>query len=226
MTTAWSQPYRLMIILTVVVGMFTGCTSGFQDLDDKMHRKQFKSDYTALENALAAYDEGNFENARTQFKALYMRQCQSKNCPQGEAGGNLLPPDTGKYAMQTIPLPLACGMILPNLHPKMMRSGISTLLDPLIVRLKPENDPRVTKTDTPADRPDAETTASPDVQRDRQLRAEIAALKKKVKHAEQLQLQLNAVAAENRSLREKITALEAIDQNIQKKKTEISAPSE
>jgi hypothetical protein len=37
---------------------------------------------------------------------------------------------------------------------------------------------------------------------------------------------LDKVEAENRTLKDKIKALEAIDQNIRKKKTEIAAPGE
>ncbi|WP_414736128.1 hypothetical protein [Desulfosarcina ovata] len=58
------------------------------------------------------------------------------------------------------------------------------------------------------------------------LKAELAVLKKKAEQTAELQRQLDDVMVENQSLKEKIKALEAIDQNIQKKKTEISAPSE
>ncbi|WP_407924794.1 hypothetical protein [Desulfosarcina ovata] len=58
------------------------------------------------------------------------------------------------------------------------------------------------------------------------LKAELAVLKKKSEQTAELQRQLDDVMVENQSLKEKIKALEAIDQNIQKKKTEISAPSE
>jgi hypothetical protein len=58
------------------------------------------------------------------------------------------------------------------------------------------------------------------------LRNELAAMKQKAAQLPELQQRLNESEAENRVLKEKIKALEAIDQNIQKKKTEISAPSE
>ena len=51
-------------------------------------------------------------------------------------------------------------------------------------------------------------------------------MKKKAEQAAQLQRKLDEVVAENNALKAKIKALETIDQNIQKKKTEISAPSE
>jgi hypothetical protein len=46
------QPCRRMIILTIIVGMLIGCTSVFQNLDDRMHRNRFKLDYEAFEKAL------------------------------------------------------------------------------------------------------------------------------------------------------------------------------
>jgi hypothetical protein len=63
-------------------------------------------------------------------------------------------------------------------------------------------------------------------QENQPLQDELADLKKKAQKTTELQRKLDEVAAENRALKEKIKALEAIDQNIQKKKTEISAPSE
>ena len=51
-------------------------------------------------------------------------------------------------------------------------------------------------------------------------------MKQKAAQLPELQQRLNESEAENSILKEKIKALEAIDQNIQKKKTEISAPSD
>jgi hypothetical protein len=81
--------------------------------------------------------------------------------------------------------------------------------------------------DSPAAQISGDTIVPADRQQDdHQYPPEFSALEKKSAQAAQLQRRLDAVAAENRSLKEKIKALEAIDQNIQKKKTEMAAPSE
>ena len=106
------------------------------------------------------------------------------------------------------------------------------LLDPLIARLTPKRTTRVIEIDSPAAQISGETTVPADrrqgdrQQDDQQHPPEFSALEKKSAQAAQLQRQLDAVVAENRSLKKKIKALEAIDQNIQKKKTEMAAPSE
>ena len=107
------------------------------------------------------------------------------------------------------------------------------LFDQLVVHLTTPPPPQVVETRLPTAEPAAEPAAPADPQPkdkpqgDRQLpAAELAQLKKKAKRSDQLQQRLNQVVAENRTLKEKIKALEAIDQNIQKKKTEIESPGE
>jgi cell division protein FtsB len=98
--------------------------------------------------------------------------------------------------------------------------------------MTPKSTTRVIEIYPPAARTSDETAAPADrLQEDlqsygQQFQTELAALKEKAAQADRLQRQLDAAAAENRSLKEKIKALEAIDQNIQKKKTEMVAPSE
>ena len=103
-----------------------------------------------------------------------------------------------------------------------------SLIDPLIVRMTPKVTTQVVeikpapnqeKPPAPADPP-----ASP--QQLQKLRNELSVMKQKAAQLPELQQRLNESEAENRILKEKIKALEAIDQNIQKKKTEISAPSD
>jgi hypothetical protein len=88
-----------------------------------------------------------------------------------------------------------------------------TLFDPLIDRLS-------ASTGKPSP-----VAMAPDPPK-KQNKTELTALKKKSAQITQLQRQLDAVMAENQILKQKIKALEAIDQNIQKKKTEMAAPSE
>jgi len=236
MVTTWSQTYRLLIILISVVGLFTGCGSVLQDLDDKMHRKRFKSDYEALENALAIYDEGDYESSLTRFNALSTASDNEKITRKAWLGE------------------ICCRLMLANTQADYTtaigmwhdfgKSAFESddawdlvLLDPLIVRMTPKSTTRVIYIQPPAEKIPAEKipaeNATPKEQKDgdreqhdRQLQVELATLKKKVENAAQLQHRLDEAVAENRSLKEKIKALEAIDQNIQKKKTEISAPSE
>ena len=231
MVTTWSQTYRPLIILTIVVGLFTGCASVLQDLDEKMHRKRFKSDYETLENALAIYDEGDYESALTLFNSLSKASDNKKITRKAWLGE------------------ICCRLMLTNTQADYTAAigmwhdfGKSTfenddawdmvLLDPLVVRMTPKSTTRVIYIQPPPEKISAESTTPAEQkdddrkQHDRQLQAELAALKKKVENAAQLQHQMDEVVAENRSLKEKIKALEAIDQNIQKKKTEISAPSE
>ena len=231
MTTEWIQPCRLMVVLMIVLGVLTGCASVFQNIDDKIHRKRFKSDYAALENALAVYDEGDFEKARARFKALSAASAGEKIARKawlGEICCSLMLAKTQADYTATIGMWHEFGKSVPENE----AVWDVALLDPLIVRMTPKNITRMIENHPPAAQISDETAAPPNRQQDgrqqadRQIQAELAILKKKVEDAEQLQRKMDAVVAENRSLKEKIRALEAIDQNIQKKKTEISAPSE
>ncbi|MBC2710055.1 MAG: hypothetical protein HGJ94_03315 [Desulfosarcina sp.] len=226
MTTAWSQPYRLMIILMIVVGILTGCASVLQNLDDKMHRKRFKSDYETLENALSVYDDGDFEMALAQFKGLSTASASKKIARKawlGEICCHLMLANTQAEYTAAIGRWHDFGKSAPEND----NAWDLLLLDPLIVRMTPKSTTRVIEIHPPAEQIPAETATPADRQQDdRQLQAELAALKKKAQHAARLQRRMDEVVAENRSLKEKIKALEAIDQSIQKKKTEISAPSE
>ncbi|MFO7714094.1 hypothetical protein [Desulfosarcina sp.] len=235
-TTAWIQTHRLPLILVMVTGILAGCASVFQGLDDKMHRKQFKSAHEAFERALAVYDEGDFEKALTRFKAISEASASekiSRKALLGQICCRLLLADTqAEYTA-------AIGMWHDFAESTPDDSAVwdLTLLDPLIVRMTPKTTTAVIYINPPAakiaEEPAATEDLQPDTRRqdtqkpdDRELRAEVADLKEKVERAAQLQHQIDEVTAENLLLKEKIKALEAIDQNIQKKKTEISAPSE
>ncbi len=227
MTTTWSHPHRLMTILTIVIGLLTGCASVFQDLDDKMHRKQFKSDYEAFENALAVYDEGNFEKALVQFKALSATSASEKITRKawlGEICCHLMLANTQAQYTVAIGMWHDFGQSVPE------DDWIwdLALLDPLIVRMTPNCTTQVIEIHHPPAAPiPTETEVIPVLPKDdRQLHAELFSLKKKLDQATKLRRQMDEIVAENQSLKEKIKALEAIDQSIQKKKTEISAPSE
>lgn len=241
MTPAWSQSYRLMIILCVVIGLFTGCASVFQDLDDRMHRKRFKSDYESFENALSVYKKGDYEEAMGLFKTISTARTDAELARKawlGEICCRLMTASTPADYTAAIGLWHDFG----NSAADNDDACDMTLLSPVISRRPPKTTTQVIYINPPAAKVPDKTSMSSvgqqdsrkqdsqqldDRQRnDSQLRTEIADLKKKAEQAAQLQHRMDEVLNENRMLKEKIKALEAIDQNIQKKKTEISAPGE
>ncbi|MCB2145656.1 MAG: hypothetical protein KQI81_04225 [Deltaproteobacteria bacterium] len=241
MTPAWSQSYRLMIILIVVASLFTGCASVFQNLDDRMHRKRFKSDYESFENALSVYKNGDYEAAMGLFKTISTARTDAELARKawlGEICCRIMIADTEDDFTAAIGLWHDFGSSAADND----AAWDMTLLDPLISRRPPKSTTQVIYINPPAAKVTDKTSMSAVRQQDsrqqdsrqradrqpddRQLRTEMADLKKKAEQAAQLQHRLDEVLAENRLLKEKIKALEAIDQNIQKKKTEISAPSE
>jgi hypothetical protein len=226
MTTAWRQPFNRMAILIILVGLFSGCTSGFKRFDDRMQRQQFKSDYQSLEKAFAIYDQGDFSEALARFKTLSTASASDKISRKAWLGAiccHLMLAET--QAEYTV----AIGKwhAFSRSGPENENDWELALFDPLIVRLMPGPPERVIDIHLPAvQRPTAPPALTSPEQHDSQLEAELAALEKKAEQAAQLQRQIDQIMAENRSLKEKIKALEAIDQNIQKKKTEIATPSE
>jgi len=236
MTSAWSQSHRLVIILIIVIGLLTGCASVFQDLDDRMHRKRFKLDYESFDNALSVYKNGDYAQALGLFKTISTAKTDeglARKARLGEICCRLMIADTQADYTAAVGLWHDFG----ESSPENDAAWDMTLLDPLILRMTPKSTTQVIYINPPAAKESEKSSVSADRQQenrhrvdrqrdDRKLRAEIADLKEKVEKAAQLQHQVDEVIAENRMLKEKIKALEAIDQNIQKKKTEISAPSE
>lgn len=214
-------------MLVTVVGLLSGCASVFQNLDDKMSRKRFKADYGAVENALAFYDEGDFEKALARFKAISADSTSEKIVRKawlGEICCRLMLAETHAQYTTAIGMWHDFGKSAPGND----TVWDPVLLDPLIVRMTPDRTARVIEIHhPPATQAPTETPAAAIRQQDdRQLQAALADLKKNQEQVALLQGQMDEILAENRSLKEKIKALEAIDQNIQKKKTKISAPSE
>jgi hypothetical protein len=230
MTTAWSQSYRLTVVLILVIGLLAGCASVFRDLDDRVNRKRFKSDYASFENALSVYKDGDYKQAMNLFRTLSTARTHAKLARKAQLGDiccRLMLANTKSEHAAAISLWRDFGKSVPDGDD----AWEMTMLDPLVVHLTPKSTIRVieirppeaptpVESEAPADRPQDDPPNGPPTRTDR------AALKKNAAQAAQLQRQLDAVTAENRSLKEKIKALEAIDQNIQKKKTEMVAPSE
>ncbi|MBR9985197.1 MAG: hypothetical protein KFF68_04745 [Desulfosarcina sp.] len=231
MTRVWSQSNRLMIILIIATGLLAGCASVLQDFDDRMNRKRFSSEYASFESALAVYRDGDYQQAMELFMTLSTAKTDKKLARKawlGEICCRLMLADTQADYTVAIGLWHDFGKSAAENDD----AWELTLLDPVIARMTPKSTTRVIKIYPPAAKPSAEAAAPVDKpkedrqQSDQPSQTDQAALKKKAAQAAELQRQLDAAAAENRLLKEKIKALEAIDQNIQKKKTEMSAPSE
>ena len=222
------------IIALVIVGLLAGCASVFQDFDDRMNRKRFKKDFEALETAHDAYDQGDFATALIRFKeikASSMNEKVGRRAWLGEICCYLMLAETPAE------FTAAVGMWHDYTHATTDEDTIwsQALLDPLIVRQAPRPVPTVVEVPAPAVQPPIKKSQEPATiqkpavehpETQASLQAEIEELRKKAQRADKLQLEIAKILAENRSLKEKIKALEAIDQNIQKKKTEISTSGE
>ncbi len=231
MTTARSPLNRLTIALTIAAGLFAGCTSVVQNIEDRMNRMRFPSDYASFEKALSVYEDGDYEQAMNLFRSLSTARPHAKIARKawlGEICCRLMLADTTSEFAAAMDHWHEFGKSAPENG----NDWDMALLDPLLARLIPQHTTREIKIHSPEMQISDETTVPADrrqgdrLQGDQQLRPEFSALERKAAQAAQLQRQLDAVVAENRSLKKKIKALEAIDQNIQKKKTDLVAPSE
>lgn len=217
---AFAPLLGLMVLLTVL----TGCATFFQDVENRMDRQRFRLDYDTFDQTMAIYDKGDFETALQRFNALANSTANPKLAREaglGEICCRLILANTREsYAAATSRWHNFAVLAKENgymLDP--------ALLDPLIVHmLLAESDLPLAPSSVSSE---AAKSAEISHQTERQrLKAEIATLKKKTKQVDDLRQQLDQALDENQSLKEKIKALEAIDQIIQKKKTEIAEPSE
>lgn len=227
MTIACSQPLRVLVILIVAVAVISGCAPGSVDLGSPTGVSRSTADAHALQRAMAVFDEGDYADALVRFEALTAAGTDDsigRQARLGEICSRLMLAETQAeyiaavdmwrdFTRRVSHLEAACGL---------------SLLDPLIVRMTPKVTTQVVEI-KPAPNPEksAAPASSPaSAQQVQKLRNELSAMKQKAAQLPELQQRLIESEAENRILKEKIKALEAIDQNIQKKKTEISAPSE
>jgi len=222
MRIAANQSFCLTSILVVFLVLLTGCADVFQRLDDNMHRKRFTSDYETLETALAAYDRGDYEQAQRLFKRLVSASASDLYARKAKLGlicSRLITAENQDDYTAAVGMWHQFGETAVDTNAWDMR-----LLDPLVVRMTPKTTTRVVYIHPPAEqRTDLRGKQSGDTPVPPE---QVADLKKMAAQADRLQGRIDEVIAENQSLKEKIKALEAIDQSIQKKKTEISAPSE
>ncbi len=232
MTKPRCQTNSRLIVLIIIAGLLAGCASVFQNFDDRMNRKRFKSDYEALDKALTSYEAGEFDQALTEFNTLAMESASATIARRARLGAiccHLMSAETATAYTKAIGMWHEFGDSVADPD----SSWNLTLLDPLIVSRIPQPLPEppipalvLVQPPTAKVAEPIETKPVASEQDARRLQAELAAMKQKAQRADQLQQQLDRIIAENQSLKEKIKALEAIDQTIQKKKTEISAPSE
>ncbi|BBO91213.1 hypothetical protein DSCOOX_43930 [Desulfosarcina ovata subsp. ovata] len=224
MTTP-SRTYHLpLLILLILVAMLTGCASVFQDLDDQIHRRQFRADHEAFDQILAIYDSGDVETALARFETLASTSASpriARKARLGEICCRLILAETpAEYTAE-----IGHWQQFIDSMSETREALDPVLIDALVLRMIPKHllqalmiPPSKASTTAP--------TSAESCMEIEKLKAELAVLKKKAEQTAELQRQLDDVMVENQSLKEKIKALEAIDQNIQKKKTEISAPSE
>jgi hypothetical protein len=197
-----------MGILLIGINLMVGCASFF---GGDTPPSPSNLDNSPFEYALSTYQKGDYAQAAMLFNNLsefdtnenqYLKAQLGSICCQLILAGSPEDVSTARKMWQD----LSAGD-----HWQVER----ILFDPLIDRLS-----------FSAEKPAQQVVSATTVTTKEQPKNELAALKKKVAKVTKLQRQLDAVLAENQILKQKIKALETIDQNIQKKKTEISAPSD
>lgn len=213
-----------MCILPLVIGLLMGCTSFMQLRDSNPPPKPSVVDDASdasLDYALSVYQKADYPNALALFSTLAKADIDTEKrraAQLGEICCRLMLADSQADVDMAMAMwkqyryPLTGDALCKNL----------VLLDPLLARFSVSVAPQTSHTPSQA----VPTPSATAENQQKQLETELTNLKKKAAQTTQLQRQLDAVMAENRTLKQKIKALEAIDQNIQKKKTEISAPSE
>ena len=212
MTRTWRQ-HTIRGIMLMLISIMAGCTLFNKPLDNStLLPPPSRSDSGPFAYALSIYQKGDYIQAAKLFNALSR-------------------PNTGDDLYLKAQLGEICCRLMLSTAPKDLATANrmwkdltdsntgdiwrveQTLFDPLIDRLS-------VSTGKPLP-----VSMEPDPPK-KQNKTELTALKKKSAQITQLQRQLDAIMAENQILKQKIKALEAIDQNIQKKKTEMAAPSE
>ena len=217
MINRWRQHFQLGI-LVLLVGLMAGCTAFTEVFTGK---PSSSSPYDGpFEYALSVYQGGDYDRAEKLFNTLAKADTtddQRMSAQLGEICSILMHAGSPEAMSRAVGL---WETLKHSISDDTWRAE-RVLLDPLIRRF-----PAAAKKPAPVV-PAAPSATSKKVKTaDKKIETELTTLKKKAARATELQRQLDAVTAENQALKEKIKALEAIDQNIQKKKTEISAPSE
>jgi hypothetical protein len=218
--------YRPVFVILLAAGMLAGCAVLSVDSHEEEDADQTRQVDPALADALLLYRRGDFEAARVRFKTASIQGINdetSRKARLGEICCDLMLAETKEEVAGALHAWHAWTGSAEN--PSIWDK---TLIDPLVARLiKPK------PVSLPASDPHPKAAPSRENPKTKASRPEIGeiqkrmeALEKQARRTEQLQRNLDQVQAENQTLREKIKALEAIDQNIRKKKTEIATPGE
>ena len=204
----------LICVLLIVLTLMTGCASfmeGFIGSDTAPPSELSTLTGNApLEYAISVYEKGDYRQASELFNALSETDTDSGQRPTAQLGKICC-----LLMLADSPQDIAAAMELWE-RLKHSESGNAwrmeiAILDPVIDRLSLS-----ATTPTPVVAPPPVVLPPPAT--DKQTETELTDLKKKAAKTTELQRRLDAVIAENQTLKQKIKALEAIDQNIQKKK--------
>lgn len=211
MTLTWRR-YYLLGLLFILIGPMAGCNALMNKIKVTFSEPPAVTEDSRFIDALALYRTGDYQGAQTLFSVLSNAETTSLQRQQARLGDVCC-----RLMMADSPEDMSLAMgpwedlkIGEDANTWQMEK---TLFEPLVIRWADSFEkPRPTVSGPSPDQKKMET--------------ELAALKKKAARVSELQRRLNEAMAENRTLKEKIKALEAIDQNIQKKKTEMSTSNE
>ncbi len=223
MTQTRILAYFLWIWLAIFTAHFSGCMHVFHKSDAPLPPAASSEAQIAFEEALADYGSGDFEGALARFRVLSSTGASDTIARKAKLGEI--------YCHMILAKTQADYQVAVDMWRELDRTTKSeeaswaiTLTDPLVDRMEPRGaENKMGAVPSP-------TTTLPEVGKqtdtEQRSKAKIAELTKKANKADQLQRQLHQMIGENKSLKEKIKALEAIDQNIQRKKSEIATTDE
>jgi hypothetical protein len=224
MTTALNQPIAMKLFsIILVAGLIISCTAFNQGRDDPSNRQSYQT--TALDEARALYELGDYAEALDKFSFL---------ATSGETDEIVFEARLGESCCRLMLANTTSEYYTAIMNWKELAGSISEtypvefeMIDPVIVRLTTKQIRKILDFErVKATKKEIVEQPGKKKVENQEAKAELSALKKEMEKTDNLQLQLEKMEAENKSLKEKIKALEAIDQNIQKKKTEIESPGE
>ncbi len=212
----WCRQQCLMAILIISISLMAGCTLWKQDPNVKPETVSPSPAVDGpFEYALSVYQRGDYAQAERLFNAISSAEPATDQCPRAQFGAICC-----RLMLAESPEDRSSAMVswkaLKDATPVNGWRVEQILFEPLILRLS------VVKNQPTQPAPQASESALAQ----KKMEKELTALKKKAGQLPQLKRQLDEALTENNNLKQKIKALEAIDQSIQKKKTEISAPSD
>ena len=228
MTTAYSQPLSLLITLIFTVMMVNGCAFLNPGTDGTMDADRSKIDKQALEDAIASYENDEFEHALIRFEELgnaSNNERIKRKARLGEICSRLMLADTQGEFISAVDMWRDFIKEIPAEHDG---AWAIPLIDPLIVRMAPKLTTQVVEIKPPPENQNKEKSTEPKQRPEKQDKNRKKPTTKGAAAQDEADLksQVESLKKENQQLKEKIKALEAIDQDIQEKKTKLSAPSE